>query len=144
MSNVGKSFEEDVGEVLSRVCERHGYSKQPQARIGTTPGGSTHVVDWEIWDTGDVNMRALVSCKYQDAGGTAEEKIPYEVIKLIKAMNDDRRYRFAWLVMGGDGWNPGLLRYYTSELSVDIPAMIDRLEILTFNDIFSRSLKIPS
>lgn len=143
MSDLGKAFEEDVGEVLSRACDKHGYSKRPQARVGTTPGGSAHIVDWEIWDSNNHNVRALVSCKYQDSGGTAEEKIPYEVIKLVKAMNDDSRYRFAWLVIGGDGWNSGLLSYYVNGLVMDIPTMDGKLKIVTFNDIFSETLKIP-
>ena len=144
MSDLGKTFEEDVGEVLSRACDKHGYGKRPQAKVGTTPGGSTHIVDWELWDSNNHNVRALVSCKYQDSGGTAEEKIPYEVIKLIKAMNDDSRYRFAWLVMGGDGWNPGLLHYYLTGMKADIPSMVGKVKVVTFNDIFSESLEIPA
>jgi hypothetical protein len=144
MSDFGKSFEDDVGGVLSRACDEHGYGKRRQSKVGTTPGGSAHVVDWEIWELNDHNKRALVSCKYQDAGGTAEEKIPYEVIKLVKAMTDDPRYQFAWLVMGGDGWTPGLLNYYLTALSLDIPSMIGKVKIVTFNDIFSESLKIPA
>lgn len=47
----------------------------------------------------------LVSLKWQQVGGTAEQKVPFEVICLIKAITEsNRRFKKAYLVLGGPGW----------------------------------------
>jgi len=47
----------------------------------------------------------LISLKWQQVSGTAEQKVPYEVICLMKALKNNRgRYGGAYLVLGGGGW----------------------------------------
>ena len=47
----------------------------------------------------------LVSLKWQQVGGTAEQKVPFEVICLLKALrNNDGMYGRAYIVLGGGGW----------------------------------------
>ena len=53
----------------------------------------------------------LVSLKWQQTSGTAEQKVPFEVMCLadvVRARGGQRAY----LVLGGDGWK--LRDYYTS------------------------------
>jgi len=103
MVGEGKQYEDLVGEIISPKCQANRYGKQPQSRIGATPWGTTHNIDWEIWSLDNPNLRALLSCKYQDSGGTAEEKIPYEVIKLARSTLTRDSESLGWLseVMGG-------------------------------------------
>jgi len=143
MAGEGKNYEDLVGEILGPKCQANHYAKKPQSPIGLTPWGTNHNVDWEIWDTTNLHRRALLSCKYQDSGGTAEEKIPYEVIKLAKAIELDPRFKIAWLVIGGDGWTKGLRTYYFTLLQNDIPSMIDRVHLLSTDDLISHDLVIP-
>jgi len=43
--------------------------------------------------------------KWQQVSGTAEQKIPYEIICLLKALKDSNdSYSKAYLVLGGEGW----------------------------------------
>ena len=50
--------------------------------------------------------RFLVSLKWQQVSGTAEEKIPYEVICLAHTMRtSDSAFAAAYLVLGGGGWS---------------------------------------
>ena len=49
--------------------------------------------------------------KWQQTGGTAEQKVPFEVMCLADAVRS-RRAKRAYLVLGGDGWN--LRDYFTS------------------------------
>jgi hypothetical protein len=53
---------------------------------------------------------ALVSLKWQQTGGTAEQKVPFEVMCLADAVRPGGRR--AYLVLGGDGWT--LRDYYVS------------------------------
>jgi hypothetical protein len=45
----------------------------------------------------------LVSMKWQQVSGTAEQKVPYEVICLLEAL-ESVNYAKAYLVLGGEGW----------------------------------------
>ena len=55
--------------------------------------------------------RILVSLKWQQTGGTAEQKVPFEVMCLADAVSGGRA-RARILVLGGDGWT--LRDYFTS------------------------------
>ena len=87
---------------------RGGYAAVKQQTIGTRCGGGAHKVD-AVATRGD--ERILVSLKWQQTGGTAEQKVPFEVMCLADAVTSGHAVR-AFLVLGGDGWK--LRDYFTS------------------------------
>src|SRR5713226_3378587 len=87
---------------------RGGYAAVKQQTIGTRCGGGAHKVD-AIATRGD--ERILVSLKWQQTGGTAEQKVPFEVMCLADAVTAGHAAR-AFLVLGGNGWK--LRDYFTS------------------------------
>ena len=101
-----------TGEVLERMVlpalEKGGYSHRTAVDIGQRLGQGRHIVD-VVATTDDEDY--LVSLKWQQVSGTAEQKIPFEVISLSQAMRDGG-YARAYLVLGGDGWR--LRDLYTS------------------------------
>ncbi|HKY32584.1 MAG TPA: PD-(D/E)XK nuclease superfamily protein [Candidatus Polarisedimenticolia bacterium] len=93
-----------TGEVLERMIvpamQRGGYDAATQVDIGTRPGGGRHRVDAVARREG---RSILVSLKWQQVPGTAEQKVPFEVICLGEAMRSGS-YDGAYLVLGGPGW----------------------------------------
>jgi hypothetical protein len=93
-----------TGSVLEKMIlpslERGGYSYETQVRIGTRLGGGTHIVDVIGKKDGS---SILISVKWQQVSGTAEQKVPFEVICLEEALRTGS-YRGAYVVLGGDGW----------------------------------------
>lgn len=82
------------------ALEGAGYALKRQVRVGERLGGGRHVVDVVATASdGDV----LVSLKWQQVSGTAEDKVPFEVMCLAEALGKGPFVR-AWLVLGGDGW----------------------------------------
>ena len=130
----GKFYEDTVERAIRQSCIANNLSAKSQQTIGTSPSGRKHRVDWELISNGDPNIRGLVSCKVQITGGTAEEKVPFEVIKLIHAMDTDTRYKKAWIVLGGKGFTPGLKEFYQLRLHEVIPKMKDRVFIIVDTD----------
>ena len=103
-----------TGQVLKAMVlpslSQGGYSYREQVTVGLRPNGGRHNVDVLAQRGGD---RILISLKWQQVGGTAEQKVPYEVICLIKAIEDSNgQYDRAYIVLGGPGWR--LRDYYTS------------------------------
>src|SRR3989442_15809713 len=85
-----------------------GYRYLIQQVIGSRFGGGRHIVD-AVAEKGD--LKYLVSLKWQQTGGTAEQKVPFEVMCLADAVTAGHAVR-AFLVLGGDGWK--LRDYFTS------------------------------
>ena len=81
---------------------RGGYRVRRNAVVGTRFGVSKHRIDILAEDRQD--RLHLVSLKWQQVQGTAEQKIPFEVICLADALISDERYYKAHLVLGGNGW----------------------------------------
>ena len=79
-----------------------GYDVKMGVKIGTRFGVSDHRIDALAEDTD--NRLHLISMKWQQTSGTAEQKIPFEVISLVDMLTQDSRFSAAHLVLGGDGW----------------------------------------
>jgi len=77
-------------------------------RVGNRFSGRRHFADVIAEKDG---KKTLVSLKWQQVGGTAEEKIPYEVMCLGHAL-DEKHCDKAYLVLGGEGWT--LREFYTT------------------------------
>ena len=87
---------------------RGGYAVKPQVETGTRPGGRRHVID-AVAEKSDEEI--LVSLKWQQTSGTAEQKVPFEIMCLADAVRHGSATR-AYLVLGGDGWT--LREYFIS------------------------------
>ena len=72
--------------------------------------------------------RFVVSLKWQQVSGTAEQKVPFEVLSLADAVTKDG-FTKAYLVLAGEGWT--LRTFYTEgELASHLVAA-DKVSILT-------------
>jgi PD-(D/E)XK nuclease superfamily protein len=77
-----------------------GYVFRRQVRIGTRFGVGKHRVDALAEKNG---RQILVSLKWQQTSGTAEQKVPFEVISMIDAM-EIGQFAAAYVVLGGVKW----------------------------------------
>lgn len=87
--------------MLKASLEGGGYRIRKNMNIGTRPSGGRHIVDFVAFKNDE---QILISSKWQQTSGTAEQKIPFEVICLGKALIETQAMR-AYLVLGGTGWS---------------------------------------
>jgi len=101
-----------TGAVLEQMVipalNRGGYTYATQVNIGQRPSGRKHKVDVVAERDG---RKILISLKWQQISGTAEQKVPFEVICLAYAL-EQGGYNKAYLVLGGTGWT--LRDFYVS------------------------------
>jgi len=90
------------------ALERGGYAYKTQVVVGKRLGGSKHKVDAVAEKGGE---RIIISLKWQQVGGTAEQKVPFEVMCLAGEVKS-KAFNKAYLVLGGEGWT--LRDFYTS------------------------------
>jgi hypothetical protein len=119
-----------TGDVLEQMIlpalERGGYTYERQANIGSRFGVGRHKVDALA---GKDQKKILVSLKWQQVSGTAEQKVPFEVISMIEAM-ETGQYAAAYVVLGGVNWKfrdfylrGGLDTYITKGTMVNLIAL---------------------
>jgi len=84
------------------ALEHGGYQCQKQVNIGERLGGGHHKIDVLAEKEG---RRFLISLKWQQVHGTAEQKVPFEAMCLAEAIRSSGgKYAGAYLVLGGGGW----------------------------------------
>jgi hypothetical protein len=141
-TTTGSNYEAIIEMCIKRSCKKNNLQAIGQVAIGKKPGGGNHRVDWEISDKNNPDLRGLISCKYQGTSGTAEEKMAYEVIKLLYAMKIDTRYKRSWIIMGGEGWSDGMRDFIKNHLSDWIPDMRDKIDILTTDQLINANINL--
>jgi hypothetical protein len=93
---------------------RGGYSFKKQVIIGQHLGGRDHRVD--VLAATPEGGQIPISLKWQQVSGTAEQKVPFEVICLAEAVRKSAgKFEKAYLVLGGEGWTLKSL-YLSKEL----------------------------
>lgn len=98
-TNSGGVLESSVIPAL----DKNGYKYTSQQVIGTSIRGRKHRID--VLAETPAGSEIPVSVKWQQVSGTAEEKVPYEVIKLIHAVKTSvGKYAYAYHKIGGTGW----------------------------------------
>ncbi|HEY6358523.1 MAG TPA: PD-(D/E)XK nuclease superfamily protein [Vicinamibacterales bacterium] len=116
-----------TGGVLERMVlpalDQGGYTYETQVNVGRRLGVGNHVVDVVAEKDG---RKILLSLKWQQVSGTAEQKVPFEVICLLDALGNGL-YDRAYLVLGGEGWtlrpfftSGGLKRFLVNADHVDV------------------------
>ena len=96
-----------TGWVLEQMIlpslDHGGYRYQTQLHIGSRFGGGKHVVD--VLAEESQGHKIIISLKWQQVSGTAEQKVPFEAMCLAEAILTNKdTYQKAYLVLGGEGW----------------------------------------
>lgn len=94
-----------TGAVLEQMVlpalEMGGYLVERQVLLTERLGGGRHYGDIVA---SKENERIVISLKWQQASGTAEQKVPYEFMCLADVLAKDDSIQKAYIVIGGDGW----------------------------------------
>lgn len=110
-----------------------GYTYTKQVNIGKRLGLGSHFVDVIAEKDG---IAIPISMKWQQVSGTAEQKVPFEVICLLEAIKIGD-YVKAYLVLGGEGWS--LRDFYTSDGLSGYINYSGKVHILTLESFVGRA-----
>ena len=109
------------------------YTWKVQVNIGQRLGCGRHYVDAIAEKDG---RKVLISSKWQQSGGTAEQKIPFEVMCLAEAL-EGGGYAKAYVVLGGEGWR--LRQFYTTGGLSKYLRGTDNVEIVTLESFVAKA-----
>jgi hypothetical protein len=126
-----------TGGVLERMIlpalDQGGYAYAAQVVLGKRLGIGRHTVDAVAEKDG---RKLLISLKWQQVSGTAEQKVPFEVICLLEAL-EVGQYEKAYLVLGGEGWT--LRNFYTGGGLKPFLVNSEKVEVLTLEGFVGRA-----
>lgn len=126
-----------TGGVLERMIlpalEQGGYSYEKQVNLGTRLGIGRHVVDAIAEKDG---RKILISLKWQQVSGTAEQKVPFELICLLEALRTGQHDK-AYLVLGGEGWT--LRNFYTAGGLKPFLVNAEKVDVVTLEGFVGRA-----
>ena len=113
-------------QMILPALDQGGYAYKTQVNLGRRLGVGRHFVDAVAEKDG---RRYLLSVKWQQVSGTAEQKVPFEVICLMEAM-ESSEFEKAYLVLGGEGWTlrelfagGGLKKYLVGSDKVEVTTL---------------------
>jgi hypothetical protein len=115
------------------ALQQGGYAYEKQVLLGQRLGIGRHLVDAIAEKEG---RRILISLKWQQVSGTAEQKVPFEVICLLEALHAGQ-YAKAYLVLGGEGWT--LRSFYTSGGLKPFLVNSDKVDVVTLEGFVGRA-----
>jgi len=120
-------------QMIPASLKQGGYDYKPRVKIGQRLGCGSHYVDAIAEKDG---KKILISSKWQQSGGTAEQKIPFEVICLSEALATGV-FDKAYVVLGGEGWT--LRRFYTSGGLSKYLLGAEKVEIVTLENFVAKA-----
>lgn len=121
-------------DTILPCLKRNGYQSRSQVLVGYKPNGKQHRID--VLAINPKQEEILISLKWQQVGGTAEEKLPYEVIKLVYSIkNSEGRFDRAYIVIGGGGWT--LKEWYLSGALKEYLEYEDLVEIVSLDEFIT-------
>lgn len=137
---IPKSRDTGTGKILELMIipslASGGYKVSLQQNIGQRFGGGRHFVDVVAED--NVGRKFLISLKWQQVSGTAEQKVPFEAICLTEAVvQSSGEFSKAYLVLGGEGWR---LREFFTKGGLDKHLTHgDRIDIITLEGFVAKA-----
>jgi len=115
------------------ALKQGGYTYETQVNLGQRLGLGRHFVDAVAQKD---EQRLLISVKWQQVSGTAEQKVPFEVICLLEAVEAGNCTK-AYVVLGGEGWT--LRKFYTSGGLVKYLNHSGKVELVTLEAFVARA-----
>jgi len=110
----------------------NNYSFVKQVYIGQQLFGNRYKADFVVGDK-------IISLKWQQVPGTAEQKLIYEIATLVKIIaGSGGRFTKAYVVYGGNGFSPGALNYMQHNMHVGLLIHGDLVFIESLNDFIAR------
>ena len=84
-------------------------------------------------------QKIIISCKWQQVSGTAEQKLLYEIASLIEIIKEsNNKYRKAYVVLGGHGFSTHAKEYLLSQRHREILKNGDLVEVLDLEEITAK------
>ena len=117
--------------MIESVLKFNQYNYEKQIFIGKQLFNNRYKADFII------NNSIIVSLKWQQVAGTAEQKVIYEIASLIKIIETSDIFTKAYLVIGGNGFSSNSKNYLFNQEHRKISKNGDLVENISVEDFIA-------
>ena len=117
--------------MIESLLEFNHYDYKKQVFIGKQLFNNRYKADFVV------DNSIIVSLKWQQVAGTAEQKVIYEIASLIKIIENDN-FKKAYVVIGGNGFSHNAKEYLFSQEHRNILKQGDLVENIGVEDFIAR------
>ncbi|AGO61417.1 PD-(D/E)XK nuclease superfamily protein [Ferroplasma acidarmanus] len=117
--------------MIESLLEFNHYDYKKQVFIGKQLFNNRYKADFVV------DNSIIVSLKWQQVAGTAEQKVIYEIASLIKIIENDN-FKKAYVVIGGNGFSQNAKEYLFSQEHRNILKHGDLVENIGVEDFIAR------
>ncbi len=117
--------------MIESLLEFNHYDYQKQVFIGKQLFNNRYKADFVV------DHSIIISLKWQQVAGTAEQKVIYEIASLIKIIENDN-FKKAYVVIGGNGFSQNAKEYLFSQEHKNILKHGDLVENIGVEDFIAR------
>ncbi len=117
--------------MIESLLEFNHYDYQKQVFIGKQLFNNRYKADFVV------DHSIIISLKWQQVAGTAEQKVIYEIASLIKIIENDN-FKKAYVVIGGNGFSQNAKEYLFSQEHRNILKHGDLVENIGVEDFIAR------
>ena len=122
----------NMERMIASALTYNKYSFVRQVYIGQQLFGNRYKADFVVGDK-------IISLKWQQVPGTAEQKLIYEIATLVKIIDGSGgRFTKAYVVYGGNGFSLGALNYMQHNMHVNLLIHGNFVFIESLNDFIAR------
>ena len=117
--------------MIESLLEFNHYNYQKQVFIGKQLFNNRYKADFVV------DHSIIISLKWQQVAGTAEQKVIYEIASLIKIIEYDN-FKKAYVVIGGNGFSQNAKEYLFRQEHRNILKHGDLVENIGVEDFIAR------
>ena len=117
--------------MIESLLEFNHYDYQKQVFIGKQLFNNRYKADFVV------DHSIIISLKWQQVAGTAEQKVIYEIASLIKIIENDN-FKKAYVVIGGNGFSQNAKEYLFGQEHRNILKHGDLVENIGVEDFIAR------
>ena len=129
-TRTGKVHEKLIQQAL---LENYPGAFKEQVVVGNDLFGNKYKADFVL------NDEIIMSAKWQQTRGTAEQKVDYEIITLVKILKENPKYKKAYIIISGTGYTKKAKDFYLNQKHVEYIKEGNLIEIISFEDFVKRS-----
>lgn len=125
----GKTYEDIIETAIK---SNYGENYKKQIYIGESLFGGNYKVDFIL------NENIIISAKWQQVSGTAEQKILYDIASLIKIIDESKgKFIKGYIVIGGEGFSDKAKKFLLSQNHINYFNNGDKVIILTIDNFIA-------
>ena len=118
--------------MIESLLKFNSYTYEKQIFIGNQLFNNRYKADFVINDS------IIVSLKWQQVSGTAEQKVIYEIASLIKIIAESSKYNIAYLVIGGNGFSVNAKEYLFNQKHKEMFKNGDLVKSISVEDFIAK------